>query len=563
MRKYKILPIILVLAIVLCGCSMQNNSNIQPEEEITVSYSADDIISSADMFTDRDLNYDYSDRDVYKIALKDNKSKSDSTNVEIKNNVITIKSEGVYVLSGSLSNGQIIIDANDSDKVQLVLNSVNINCNTSASIYCKNAKKLFVTTVGDSTLSNKNDFVNDNDEKINGVIYSKADLTLNGSNKLTINAKYGNAVVSNDDLMITSGDYALTAEKHTIKANDSVRIANASFNLTATKDAIHCENDEVTKGYVYIESGSVTINAESDGIEASSAIKICDGTIDIQSSKEGIEGRFIEVAGGDINITSSDDGFNASDKSEENNNSNSQANQTESTPPTPPENSQQAPPEMPSNNNGEMKEPPSAPQGNNGNENNEPPANMEKGGFGKMGEGSTDCSLTISGGNITVNADGDGLDSNGIIKITGGQTVVYGAENNGNCAFDYQTGATITGGSIIALGMSGMAEGFSNSSTQGSILYNIDTEGSKDDTIELLQNNKSIISTVATKKYNSILISTPEINKGKYTIIAGSIKEKIKIKNKSYSNSKEDSFGMRDKKPKEDFGKDNSKVNND
>lgn len=561
MRKCKFLPIILILAIVLCGCSVLNDNNIQPDDEITVSYSADDIISSADMFTDRDLNFDYSDRDVYKITLKDNKSTSDSFNVDIKNNIITIKTEGVYILSGSLSNGQIIIDADDSDKIQLVLNSVNINCNTSAAIYCKNAKKLFVTTVGDSTLSNKNDFVND-DEKINGVIYSKSNLTLNGSKKLTVNAKYGNAVVSNDDLMITSGDYDFTAEKHTIKANDSVRIANASFNLNATKDAIHCENDEVTKGYVYIESGSITINAESDGIQASSAIKICDGTIDIQSSKEGIEGRFIDVAGGDINIVSSDDGFNASDKSQENNDSDSQVNQTENTPPAPPENDQQAPPEMPNNNNGEMKEPPSAPQGNNGNENIEPPVDMEKGGFGQMGEGSTDCSLTISGGNITVNADGDGLDSNGIIKITGGQTVVYGAENNGNSAFDYQTGATITGGSIIAIGMSGMAEGFSNSSTQGSILYNLDTEGAKDDTIELLQNSKSIISTVAVKKYNSILISCPQISKGKYTIVAGGTKDKIKIENNSYSNSKGNSFGMRGEKPKEDLGQDYPKPNN-
>lgn len=557
MRKFKLLSIILVLAIVLCGCSMSNNSSKQVEEEVTVSYSADDIINSADMFTDRDLNYDYSERDVYEIVLKNNKSKSNTKNVEIKNNIITIKTEGVYIFSGSLSNGQIIIDADDSDKVQLVLNSVNINCNTSAAIFCKNAKKLFVTTIGDSTLSNKNDFVND-DEKINGVIYSKSDLTLNGSNKLTVNAKYGNAVVSNDDLMITSGDYDLTAPKHTIKANDSVRIANASFNLKATKDAIHCENDEVTKGYVYIESGSVTINAEDDGIQASSAIKICDGTINIQSSKEGIEGRFIEVAGGDINIVSSDDGFNASDKSEENNDSDAQVNQTGNTPPAPPENNQQAPPEMPNKDNGEMKEAPAAPQGNNGNENNEPPANMEKGGFGKMGEGSTDCSLTISGGNITVNADGDGLDSNGIIKITGGQTVVYGAENNGNSAFDYQTGATITGGSIIALGMSGMAEGFSNSSTQGSILYSLNTEGSKDDTIELLQKSKSIISTVAVKKYNSILISAPEISKGKYTIIAGSIKERIIIKNISYSNSKTNGFGMRGEKPQEIFKEENT-----
>lgn len=555
MKIIKVLSVILTISIVFCGCSMANQERIEPSEEISVSKSADDIINIDDMFTDRDVNYDYSEKNVYNIALKDNASKSDSKNATIKGNIITINAEGVYVLRGSLSNGQIVINAGDNDKIQLVLDSVNINCNTSASIYCKNAKKLFVTTINDSTLSNKEDFEN-NDENINGVIYSKSDLTLNGSKKLTINAIYGNAIAGNDDLAITSGEYDLTSAKHTIKANDSIRIANAKFNLNATKDAIHCENDEVEKGFIYIESGDFTINAVDDGIQASSAIKICDGTINIQKSKEGIEGRFIDVAGGRITIVASDDGFNATDKSE--NNNSEQANNT--------------PPAMPSDDkqqSSDMQTPPDMPTPPNM-DNQERPEDMpidmrdnkeqgQKSDFGGFENGSTDCSLIISGGIVNVNASGDGLDSNGIIKITGGETIVYGAENNGNCAFDYQTQATITGGSIIAIGMSGMAEGFSDSSTQYSILYNLDAEGSADDKIELLKGKTSIISTTAIKKYNSILISSPDISKGKYTLIVGDTKESIKIKSITYSNS--NGFDIKGK-PNKDYNNKEFKQNN-
>lgn len=548
MKHNKILSIILAISIMFCGCSMANQESIEPSEEITISKTADDIISINDMFTDRDINFNYTGRDIYSVNLKDNESKSDSKNVKIRNNVITITAEGVYVLSGSLSNGQIVINADDNDKIQLVLDSVNINCDTSASIYCKNAKKLFVTTINDSSLSNKKDYEND-DEKINGVIYSKSNLTLNGSKKLAINAVYGNAIVCNDDLAITSGEYNLISAKHTIKANDSVRIANAKLNLNATKDAIHCENDEVEKGFVYIESGEITINADDDGIQASSAVKICDGTIDIQKSKEGIEGRFIDVTGGSITIIASDDGVNATDKSESNSNNNEQTNDI--------------PPEMP---NGD-KEPPSDMQSPPNMDNQERPEGMpndmqygKQGQNGGFGNNSKDCSLTINGGTININASGDGLDSNGIIKITGGETIVYGAENDGNCAFDYQTQATITGGSIIAIGMSGMAEGFSDSSTQYSILYNLDTEGSADDKIELLNGRNSIINTTAIKKYNSILISSPNISKGKYNLVAGSTKESIKIDSIAYSNSKR--FGIKDK-PIRDFKNKDFKQNNE
>lgn len=556
-RLIKISSVIFAIIIILSGCTSANgnNENEQAEAMIAVSLSADDIIDSDNIFTDRDLNFDYTDRKPINITLKDNASQSESTNVEINGNAITIKAEGVYVLNGSLSDGQIIVNADDTAKIQLVLNGADINCNTSAAIYCKGAHKLFVTTTADSKLTNKNDFVAIDDEDIDAVIYSKSDLTLNGSKRLSINASYGNCVVSNDDLTIASGEYTFTAENHTIKANDSVAITNATLNLTAGKDGIHSKNDDVLKGFVYIKNGDITINAEDEGIQSSSAVKLAGGNLNIQKSNEGIEARFIDISGGTTSIIAADDGLNAVDKSESTDSTNQTGEQTEN----------QIPPQ--GEQNGDMPTPPdNMPDSGNA----QPPSDMPENGkfkgnmqgFGKgqmnggkmdmMNSGSTDCSIVISGGSVTINAQADGMDSNGIITISGGETIVYGAENDGDSAIDYETQLTITGGKIIALGMSGMAESASASSTQCSILYNTDSIGTANDVIQLLNGSNVLIEATAVKSYNSIFVSCPEIADGKkYTLKAGNTEEKIKMDGTSYSNSQRQGFGfgMRNDRP--------------
>lgn len=515
LKAVKIISALLILSIVLCGCSVANIEKDEQQNDVaTVSMSADDIVNATEMFTDRDMNFDYEDREPVTISLANNNSKCESKNVDIKDNIITINSDGVYVLSGSLSNGQIVIDADDSAKVQLVLNGVDINCNTSAAIYCRAANKLFISTVAESKLSNSEDFVQTDDENIDSVIYSKSDLTLNGSSKMIVNASYGNSVSSNDDLAITSGEYDLTAAKHSLKGKDSVRIANAILNLTAEKDGIHSENDDDKKGFVYVESGNVTINSEDDGIQASSAVKFVGGNVQIEKSNEGIEGRFIDIAGGSILVVASDDGLNATDKTEQ-----EQAN-SDSTDQSDIENR----PQNVVNNEDRNGAPPSKPNGGFG-------------GKGGMNVGSTDCSIVISGGELTVDAGGDGLDSNGIINISGGKTVVYGAENDGDSAVDYQTQAVINGGIIVALGMSGMAENFSESSEQCSILYNLDKSFNANDVVTLAYNDDIIVSENAVKSFNSVLISCPELTENKkYTLNIGDMEETIKLNSKTYSN---------------------------
>ena len=150
------------------------------------------------------------------IALNGSSAACDDSRVSISGSTVTITGEGTYLLSGSLSNGQIVIDAEKTDKLHLVLNGVDINCDTSAAIYVKQADKVFVTLAADTEnkLSNQSEFVAIDDNNIDSVIFSKEDLTLNRLGSLTIHAAYGHGIVSKDDLVVTSGTYEINAASH-------------------------------------------------------------------------------------------------------------------------------------------------------------------------------------------------------------------------------------------------------------------------------------------------------------------------------------------------------------
>ena len=259
------------------------------------------VYSADDLFTNRDLEQtaDLTGAAAYSV--------SDGQDIHIT-------SAGVYVLSGTASNVTVYVEAGNDDKVQIVLNGVSVSNKNFPVIYVKNADKVFVTTAGDSSLAVTGTFSSDGNTKTDGVIFSKADLTLNGTAMLTISSS-NNGIVGKDDLKITGGTYKITASSKAVEANDSIRIADGTLVLSAGTDGLHAENEEDTsKGYVYIGNGSLTISAGDDGIHATSVVQIDGGTLNIKAA-EGIEGTFIQINGGTINIQSTDDGINAARKS--------------------------------------------------------------------------------------------------------------------------------------------------------------------------------------------------------------------------------------------------------
>ena len=264
----------------------ENSENTADTEETSQSVSADEQ-TDEDMFTDRDYEEDYQEEDCVSVTLKGTSASSSSDSVEISEDTITITEEGAYLISGTLSDGMIIVNAPDTAKVRLIFEGVEINSETSAPLYILEADKVFLTLAegSENTLSNSGTYTAIDDSNIDSVIYSKQDLTLNGTGTLTISSPGGHGIVSNDDLAITDGTYNITAASHGLKANDSIRITGGSqLTVTAGKDGIHAENDEdPSLGFVYISDGTIAVEAEGDGISAGSYMQIAAGTFQIQA----------------------------------------------------------------------------------------------------------------------------------------------------------------------------------------------------------------------------------------------------------------------------------------
>lgn len=241
--------------------------------------------TDADMFTDRDYETDYDESSSVHIELNGSTAEADSDSVQISGSTITITEEATYIISGTLDDGMIIVNAPDTAKLQLVFDGADINSETSAPLYILEADKVFVTLAEgtENTLSNGGTFTAIDDSNIDSVIFSRQDLTLNGSGSLAVTSPAGHGIVSNDDLVITGGTYTVSCASHGLKANDSVRITGeTALALYAGKDGVHAENDEDTSlGFVYISDGAMEIEAEGDGISAGAYMQIADGTFQI------------------------------------------------------------------------------------------------------------------------------------------------------------------------------------------------------------------------------------------------------------------------------------------
>ncbi|MBR2130989.1 MAG: carbohydrate-binding domain-containing protein [Oscillospiraceae bacterium] len=300
----KTLSILLVLLVslgLLAGCSGTSDS-IGTDTANTSADSADVDFSQAeeDMFTDRDARTEYDESDGVLIQLNGTSAAASSNSVKISGTTITITEEATYIISGTFDNGMIIVNAPDTAKLQLVLNGVSINSETSAPLYILAADKVFLTLADgtENVLSNGGTFTAIDENNIDAVIFSKQDLTLNGNGSLTVTSPAGHGIVCKDDLVVTSGAYTVNSASHGLDANDSVRITGtANITIDAGKDGIHCENTEdTTLGFIYISNGTVSIEAEGDGIAAGASVQIENGTFDIL------------VGGGSVNGSSASSG---------------------------------------------------------------------------------------------------------------------------------------------------------------------------------------------------------------------------------------------------------------
>lgn len=503
----------------ITGCAMpwqkaadDSSSNVSTVSAGNLSQSGENALSLE--FDSEDLDSSYNESECTKINLSGSGATVSGSGVTVENGNITITSVGSYIISGTLTDGSIKVNCSEKGTVRLILNGASISSSSTAPVVVEEAKKVLVT-LADGTTNTITDKTRQSvdDEDFSSAVYSKADLVFNGSGTLNVNAGYRNGIKSTDDLKVVSGTFNITSNedgiigkdllgikdgKFTIKSGSdgmkstydtdtskgNIVITGGEFDITASNDGVHCNRD------ILISGGNLTISSGDDGVHADANLQVDGGTIDIKKCYEGLEGVHITLNDGDISIVASDDGINAADGSSS--------------------------------------------------------SGMGMGGFGGGQASSSDSSvlLTINGGNIFVNAGGDGLDSNGNIVMNGGNVTVLGPTSDGDTALDFDGAFTINGGVLMAFGSSGMLETPTSAQNGCCIVTTLGTV-SANSAFSLMDSSGNVImSYTPTKNYASAIVYSSDIKNGStYTVTAGSTTQSITVNSNVTTNGVSGGFG--------------------
>lgn len=493
------------------------------------------------------------------ITLKGSTISDSAQGVSVKGTTATITKAGTYIVTGSLEDGQIVVDTEDKETVWLVLCDADISNSTNSPIYIVNSKKTILSAASgtENTLSDAEEYtyaVADGEEP-DSCIFSKDDLVISGDGKLTVNGNFNNGIVSKDTLEINDIRLGIVSKNNGIKGKDYVVIKSGEISVTSGGDGIKSNNaDDAGMGYVLIENGSIDVKAGEDGIQAETCLKITGGDIDIKTgdgaetvsssnmwrggntedteSVKGIKaGVDITVEGGSINVNSEDDALHTNGTIAIEDGTISLASgddgihsDTELVIDGGSIEVTQSYEGLESASivvNGGRADVRASDDGINAAGGND--SSSQGGRPGMNSFSSAVGSVNVNGGYIYLNADGDGLDSNGSVAVTDGTIIIDGPVNDGNGALDYDTEFTMTGGLLVAAGSSGMLQTVSESSTQNCIAVVTETYQNAETLFNISDNDgNSILTYKPSKKYNSVVVCSADISEGGiYTVSLG------------------------------------------
>lgn len=550
-----------ILMLSFTGCNKSDNSSSVSEADLSSSKSvtANAVANSSEAETSStiEINSEYFDADDLdtsfddpdaEITLSSSTADIKGSGAEFADRKISITSGGTYVFSGTLDDGQIYI--NTKEKVHIVLNSVNISCSDSSPVFIEDSDNAVITVCGENSLTDSADYVYETAENNDpdAVIYSKDDLSVNGSGTLNLTANYNEGLASKNDLRISGITLNVTSVGNSVKGKDSLAVMDAVINADSQSDGLKSSNAEETdKGYIAIESGEFNITAAQDAVQAETDLIVNGGTFIIKTgngagnsgsenvvydsqmfggrggmaaegnanqtedSEKGLKaGRSLiindgnisadcaddtvhsndtaEINGGTLSLSSGDDGIHAGSQLDVNGGEITILKSYEGIEST-----------VININDGKIHLTASDDGFNasEGSSDTDTGAQFGGGMGGGFGDVSENCILNINGGYIYVDAGGDGLDSNGVMNINGG--------------------------TLIAAGSSGMAETPSDTSAQYSVAVNFEQSQEAGSLVSLQdEEGNSIITYSPSKIYSSVIISTPEITQGgTYSIYYG------------------------------------------
>ena len=519
----------LIAALGLTGCSTASGTTLTSGTSTvhsavsgatagtsTSNAAAGQTLDAQTHYTNEDLTWDSSGEKTIDLA---NPTATDGVSVE--NGTITITSGGTYRITGEYS-GQVKIEATKTDTVRLVLDNAKITNSTGAAINVVSAAEAIIYTAAGTTntVADEANYTATGDDDPDAAIYSTANLTLTGEGSLSVEGAYEEGIHTTGGLVIASGTLEVNAANTGIKGKDYVDITGGIVNVTAAQDGIKSTNtDDESMGFTRLSAGSVTVSAGDDGLKAPHTLEISGGTLNIEKSNEGIEAQYINILDGDVTVNSTDDGINASLKDSSSDTSSDTTSGTATTG----QQTQQ-------NQNGQVQQAPAgggaAPggsQGSTGQNQNmpQPPTDgaMPGGGGGTFEV--VDAAINISGGTVTVNAEGDGIDSNGTATFSGGTVTVNGPAAGGNNALDSNGDLLLNGGTVTAGSTADMFEAPSSASTSGYLKITDSSALTQGSTVQVTDSSGTVVANykITTSGVQLVLVSNKNIVKGQsYTV---------------------------------------------
>jgi hypothetical protein len=520
---------VLLSLLVFVACS--GDETISDEE-----VSDNEILNEAGNEADHDdpLDYVWDDSDITTLDLEGSSISINGNGASAVGSIATITSAGNYSISGTLTDGQIIVNTNDEGVVRLILNNVTLTCSTNAAIYVEEAEKTLII-LSENTLNSISDgsTYTSSEEDANAAIFSKDALTLYGTGSLLVNGNYNDGITSKDGLIIASGTLTVNAVDDGIRGKDYLLIKSGDITINSMGDGLKSDNDDDnTKGYISINDGTLNITSEGDAIQAYTDVLISSGVINLSSgggsnsylsdevSAKGIKsGVSTTISDGTITINAADDGLHTDGDQFINGGTFYVASGDDG---------------FHSEYNTEITkgdifiteayEGIESWQGNvsisGGNISivaSDDGINVSAGGASAGGgphksTSTSEYALNISGGYLLINCEGDGLDSNDLLAISGGTMLVNSAEYNENSALDYDGTCPVSGGLLVAVGTSLMSEAPSSSSTQYSVLINFSSRLATGSIIHMEDSNGTNILTYETiKSFQSLAFSSSQL----------------------------------------------------
>ncbi len=545
-RELKFLSACAIVLSMLVACDDSMDPLISEDEQAGSCEDCEDTVTDTEAGNSGNhedpADYIWDSSDVIQIVLNGNSVTVDAACVNVNGTKVTITSSGTYSISGSMSDGQIIVNTDDKEIVRLIMNGVNINSSASTPVYIISAEKI-VIVLAEYTENYVKDgetyiFEDPEEDEPNAAIFSKSDLTICGNGSLTVDGRFNDGIAGKDGLIITNGTITVNASDDGIRGKDYLVIKNGNITVNAKGDGLKSDNaDDATMGYISVKTGIINVisggdaivsetditisdgeiilssggssnnrvdeNTSAKGIKAGVSLVIDGGTFTINSADDAIHSnRNIVINGGSFVISTGDDGMHADISLGINGGDISITKSYEG-----------IESEVIAINNGNIH----LVSSDDG-------INASTGGGGDFGMGgrpaqggfvtSGNCFLYINGGYVVVNATGDGIDVNGSVVMTGGDIIVNGPTSNMNSALDHGS-FKITGGFLLAVGSSGMAQAPGVSSSQYSILMNLRTTQQAGTMVHIQLNNcKEILSFTPIKKFQSVVFSSAELKKG-------------------------------------------------